>query len=77
MSVESSYLARVEGVSPAGGWTEGWPQPIKGAMKHVDYVSGVVVEDYRVASAGKSGGLNGYRLFVEPMSGGEDKWKVW
>jgi hypothetical protein len=44
-------------------------------MKHVDYVSGVVAEDYRVAS-GRSGGLNGYRLFVEPESGGEDKWKV-
>jgi len=47
--------------------------PIKGAMKHVDYVSGVVAEDYRgwrVAGEAGSGWLNGYRLFVEPVTGG-------
>jgi len=56
--------------------------PIKGAMKHVDYVSGVVAEDYRgwrVAGVAGSDWLNGYRLFVKSMIGriwGEDKWKV-
>jgi hypothetical protein len=56
--------------------------PIKGAMKHVDYVSGVVAEDYRgwrVAGEAGPDWLNGYRLFVKSAMGErrtEDKWKV-
>jgi len=91
-TAESSYCRRRDGwvgiVSScrAGGRTEGWP--IKGAMKHVDYVSGVVVEETNasvcvcvcVCGRARRGGdgLNGYRLLSNTRGGGEneDKWKV-